>query len=228
MEAASELVAASRALHERSGLYALALAHACALLPLAMDADDVDAVLDGHRAELTAALPELEAVRLLRSGRTTDTHQLLLRQRAAPSTRSYLWLATTVVHARLVVDLGIHELADALIADLAPYGARLADFGVVGCVGPVDLEVGRLHLLAGEADTAVQVLRSCLHRMEDQGIHLHAQRARVALAAALRARDETGDRGEATRLEQAPPGLGPQRPTIVSTDRVTVHHTHTS
>ncbi|WOC13458.1 hypothetical protein MP11Mi_25590 [Gordonia sp. MP11Mi] len=62
-------------------------------------------------------------------------------------------LAQATVLADLVAELGIVNRAVPFLTYLTPFMGCIATVGQVGCVGPVDLSIARLHYLVGDADS---------------------------------------------------------------------------
>jgi DNA-binding SARP family transcriptional activator/DNA polymerase III delta prime subunit len=80
-----------------------------------------------------------------------------LREWHAVADRPHVW--TTLGHAALLAHLAadhqLPEFAAPLLAELAPFGDRIAVIGQVGVAGPVALAIARLHALLGDADAAL-------------------------------------------------------------------------
>jgi hypothetical protein len=60
-------------------------------------------------------------------------------------------LAQATVLADLVAELGLVDHAAGFLEYLAPFAGCIATVGQVGCVGPVDLALARLHYLVDDA-----------------------------------------------------------------------------
>ena len=79
-----------------------------------------------------------------------------------PREQQHWWgmLSNVVLLAHGCCDLGVVDRAEEVLADLLPHGGLVAVFGHFGTVGPVDLALGRLLLLLGRRDEALERLQA--------------------------------------------------------------------
>lgn len=96
------------------------------------------------------------------------------------------WTWVTLGHltllAHVAADAELPDLARRLLGELEPYAGRLASVGHVALMGPVDLALGRLHLLLGDPATAEPLLDAALALSVAGGGEPSAERCRTALA----------------------------------------------
>jgi hypothetical protein len=94
--------------------------------------------------------------------------------------RPHVWttLGHTVLLAHLASDHGLTQYCGPLLAELEPFGDRIAVIGQVGCAGPVALGSARLHALAGDHERA----RADLARVNDIAARTGGAPARVRAA----------------------------------------------
>ncbi|TQS42251.1 BTAD domain-containing putative transcriptional regulator [Cryptosporangium phraense] len=139
-------------------------------------------VLDFTRAAVAAAngrvdeLDELIASALGRNTRTWTTHSKL----------------TLLGH--LAVDAGLARHVPALLDRLTPLAGRIANIGQVGALGPIDLALARLHLLAGNVTAARDALASARALAERTGGALALEQCRRLEAEASASSASSGGR----------------------------------
>jgi hypothetical protein len=183
LDRAEELRERARTLHEQTGVQYAAGAHAQSLLSSRW--------LQGRLGEATEEQLRLasgydeELWRALRALQRGDPHEARSWADRVPVERHHWWgmLSNLVLTAHVVVELGLAERAEALVAALAPFAGLVATFGHFGCAGPVDLELGRLLLLLDRADEAAPRLRAAHALAVREDGQPFAQRAADALAA---------------------------------------------
>lgn len=172
------LIEEADAFHARTRLYARDHAYAWARTVLLWDQDRLE--------ELDAAslrcVPEARIALRFRAGDVTGARQMLHQRCSRARDASYDVVGFLQLRARLVVELGVRELAPALIAALAPHADRHGVCGTIACVGPVPIELAQLHALLGDLDTATAMLDASIARAEAAGWRTWADRGRRARA----------------------------------------------
>jgi class 3 adenylate cyclase/tetratricopeptide (TPR) repeat protein len=134
---------------------------------------------------------------LLLLGRTDEARSELAR--ALPpllTSRGYRWLSCVVVAGEVAAEIGTDDACRQLYDVLLPHQDRLVSLGPM-FVGAVRERLGTLALRLGRADEAVDLLRRTVADLDAIAALPWAVRARVHLAAALRA---TGEVAEADRV----------------------------
>lgn len=204
-EAALQGVEGSRRLHARSGLYE---ADASGLICL-----EQIAFTSGRLELLTGQLPGAMAddrfgveQRALAAFVDGDPHRALTILEAAPASawqRNWTWRGVLSLRAELVLLLAdryparAHALASDLIELLEPAAGTVANFGTVfQCLGPVDLQLGRLQAQVGLLDLAASSLRSAEATATALGAPVWSARAAHGLAAVIRRTNGPGDADE--------------------------------
>jgi tetratricopeptide (TPR) repeat protein len=111
------------------------------------------------------------------------------------------WIATLVLAADLVWDLGEPRYAETLYDLLRPYAGRCAGVGpMIVSLGPVDLRLGRLAAARGRRDQAASHQREAVALAERMGARPYLAEARYALARVL-ADSADGEDRERARVE---------------------------
>lgn len=149
---------------------------------------------------------ETDVARLLLAlGRSAEARTELARALPALLTSSgYRWLFASVQAAEVAVEVGSDEACERLYTALLPHQDRLVSTGPM-FAGPVRDRLGLLALRLGRLDEALEHLRRCVAELDEIAALPWAARARVHLAAALRAVGESSaaDRELADALEAA-------------------------
>jgi hypothetical protein len=118
--------------------------------------------------------------------------------------RPHVWttLGHTVLLAHLAADHGLTQCCGPLLAELEPYGDRIAVIGQVGIAGPVALSSARLHALAGDHERARADLATSPHAPAE---HPHACGPRCS----KRNRPSQGQHAERRRAPSRPTPVDP-------------------
>lgn len=97
----------------------------------------------------------------------------------------WIWssLAGLTLVSQAVADAALRDLAEPLLAELAPFAGAVVAFGHAGTVGSVDLVRGRLSALVGEHGRARELLQAALSQADAEGGAPTAADCRAALGA---------------------------------------------
>jgi tetratricopeptide (TPR) repeat protein len=105
------------------------------------------------------------------------------------------WMPTAATLAHVAADLGAVEVADELIDQLRPVSGQTVGWLVLATLGPADLAIGRLHLLAGRTDEAAAALAASAELCERGGLRPFLAQTRLAQGeVAIAAGDEAAAR----------------------------------
>ncbi|MFT4087381.1 MAG: BTAD domain-containing putative transcriptional regulator [Gordonia sp. (in: high G+C Gram-positive bacteria)] len=109
-------------------------------------------------------------------------HTMIDRWTAEETPMFWTSLAQATVLADLVVELGAVEKAPPFVTYLKPFAGGIATVGQVGCVGPVDLTLARLHYLCGDDADGDAALDRARRLCEDGGSASGVLRCRLLTA----------------------------------------------
>jgi hypothetical protein len=134
-------------------------------------------------APFHVALRELHALALLRAGAHDEARILLGPYAEQPAfSFDYMWLPFMAVRAEVWCGLGDGAAADELYGLLLPYADRLAISVPVAFRGSMQLTLGRLAAVRGDADSAREHLLRARQVHTDLGLAVWAERTEAELA----------------------------------------------
>lgn len=189
---AADLLAAARDQHVQLRVYGVEEIVSWTSMALALDMGSFEGFDDDLWAVTARAFPEAVVARRIEQGDVAGAAtQLRAICAGPPQPERYDRMGRITMRARLTADLGLAELAPALLAEVEPYGSCLGAIGMCSTVGPVGTEVGRLLSLLGHHDRAVTVLTATHERAVAAGWPLWAERAGAHLDTARALRGAT-------------------------------------
>ena len=130
-----------------------------------------------------------------------EASELLAAERVDVLPRDMTWLACVVLWALVCAAVGDAARAEALYAQLQPYGDQVVYTGI-SAWGDVDHALGRLATVAGRHDDAARHLAASTARYTEIGAPVWLARVTLDEASLLLAREGPGDRGRARELLQ--------------------------
>jgi AAA ATPase domain len=130
-----------------------------------------------------------------------EAAELLAAERIEALPRDMTWLACVVLWALVCASVGDAPRAEALYADLRPFGDQVVYTGI-SAWGDVDHALGRLATVAGRHDDAARHLAATTARYTAMGAPVWLARVALDEASLLLARERAGDRERARELLQ--------------------------
>jgi tetratricopeptide (TPR) repeat protein len=128
-----------------------------------------------------------------------EAAELLAAERLDVLPRDMTWLACVVLWAFVCASVGDAGRAEALYAELRPFGEQVVYTGI-SAWGDVDHALGRLATVAGRYDDAARHLAGSTARYTAMGAPVWLARAALDEASLLLAREGPGDRERAREL----------------------------